>query len=62
MEEINNIIYKGNSLFKINSKYILKQIFDNLKQNKLLDIIRYNKKLKRKLNKKKMIILKNIQK
>jgi len=53
MEEINNIIYKGNSLFKINSKYILKQIFDNIKQNKLLDIIRYNKKLKRKLNKKK---------
>ena len=56
MEEINNNIYKGNSLFKINSKYIWIQIFDNLKQNKLLDIIRYNKKLKRKLNKKKMII------
>ena len=37
MEKINNF------LKKIRSKYILKQIFDNLKENKLLNIIHYNK-------------------
>jgi len=62
MEEINNNIYKGNSLFKIKSKYIWIQIFENLKQNKLLDIIRYNKKLKRKLNKKKVDYIKEYSK
>ena len=45
MEKINNI------LIKIRSKYILKQIFDNLKENKLLEIIRYNKNIQNKLNK-----------
>ena len=51
MSKINNSIIKENTLKKIKSKYILKQIFDNLKQNKSLNIIRYNKKLKQKLNK-----------
>ena len=46
MEKINNF------LIKIRSKYILKQIFDNLKENKLLEIIRYNKNIQKKLNKK----------
>ena len=46
MEKINNF------LKKIRSKYILKQIFDNLKENKLLEIIRYNKNIQNKLNKK----------
>ena len=39
MEKINNI------LIKIRSKYILKQIFDNLKKIRLLEIIRYNKNI-----------------
>ena len=34
---------------KIKSKYILKQIFHNLKQNKMLTIIQYNKNLQNKL-------------
>ena len=46
MEKINNF------LKQIRSKYILKQIFDNLKENKLLEIIRYNKNIQKKLNKK----------
>ena len=31
------------SIFNIKNKYILRQIFDNLQQNKVLNIIRYNK-------------------
>ena len=46
MEKINNF------LKRIRSKYIIKQIFDNLKENKLLEIIRYNKNIQNKLNKK----------
>ena len=40
----------NNSFEKIKSKYILKQIFDNLKTNKLLRVIHYNKILKNILN------------
>ena len=36
---------KANFLILIKSKYILKQIFDNLKENKLLEIVRYNKNI-----------------
>ena len=43
---------KNNFLIKIRSKYILKKIFDNLKENKLLDIIHYNKKYQKLMNKK----------
>ena len=45
MEKVNNF------LVRIRSKYIVKQIFDNLKVNKLLEIIRYNKNIQNKLNK-----------
>ena len=39
-----------NILNDIKSKYILNQIFNNLQKNRLLDIIRYNNKLKKQLN------------
>ena len=42
---------KANFLILIRSKYILKQIFDNLKENKLLEIVRYNKNIQNILNK-----------
>ena len=42
---------KVNFLILIKSKYILKQIFDNLKENKLLKIINYNKNIQKILNK-----------
>ena len=35
---------------KVRSKYILAQIFDNLQHNKKLEIVRYNKNIKNKLN------------
>ena len=41
---------KLNFSAKVRSKYILKQIFDNLNKNKLLEIIRYNKNLRKELN------------
>ena len=50
MSEINNYSIKENILKKIKSKYILQQIFDNLKQNKSLNIIKYNKKIKERIN------------
>ena len=56
MEKINNF------LKKIRSKYILKQIFDNLKENKLLEIIRYNKNIQNKLNKKLIDFIKEYSK
>ena len=40
-----------NSLFKIRSNYMLKRIFSHLSTTRLLDTIRYNKKLQNKLNK-----------
>ena len=42
---------KVDILLKIRSKYILRNIFDKLPENKLLDIIRYNKKKQKDLNK-----------
>ena len=56
MEKINNF------LKHIRSKYILKQIFDNLKENKLLEIIRYNKNIQNKLNKKLIDFIKEYSK
>ena len=40
-----------NFLKRIRSKYILEKIMNNLQNNKLLDIIRYNKNIRNKLNK-----------
>ena len=38
------------NIINIKSKYLLNQIFDNLQKNKLLDVIRHNKKIKNILN------------
>ena len=43
MARINNDFSSNNALKKIRSKYIIMKIFDNLKENKLLNIIHYNK-------------------
>ena len=43
MARINNGFSSNNALKKIRSKYIIMKIFDNLKENKLLNIIHYNK-------------------
>ena len=43
MAEIKDNFNKNNMLKKIRSKYIVKRIFDNIKQIKLLNIINYNK-------------------
>ena len=51
MEATNKIIYKENIFKKIRSKYILRKIFSNLKENKLLQIIKYNKNIQKRLNK-----------
>ena len=40
-----------NFLVKIRSKYVLEQVFENLHEKKLLEIIRYNKNLQKKFNK-----------
>ena len=43
--------YNTTSFKKVKSNYILKLIFNNLHANKLLEMIRYNKKIQNKLNK-----------
>ena len=53
MINMNNSIFQASSWKKIKSKYILSQIFENLKQKKLLNTIRYNKNIKIKLKKNK---------
>ena len=50
MSEMDNIINKNNSLLNIKCNYILIQIFNNLKESKLLNIIKYNNFFKSKLN------------
>ena len=47
----NNTSNKKISIMQIRSKYIVKQIFDNLYKSKVFKIIRYNKTLINKLNK-----------
>ena len=51
MAEINTNSKERISIINIKSDFILKQIFENLQKNKLLNIIRYNKNLQKKLNK-----------
>ena len=51
MEVINDNSLNKNLLDLIKSKYILKQIFNHLKNKTLLQIIRYNKNLQKKINK-----------
>ena len=50
MAETNNNLNKNDNLKRIKSKYIVIRIFENLKQNKLLDIIHYNKKYQKLMN------------
>ena len=50
MDNLKSNIYNRNLLKKINNKYILKQIFDYLKQSKYLEIIKYSKMIQNRLN------------
>ena len=50
MSGVNNI-QKGCFLTKIKSKYILRQIVDNIRLKKLLEFIRYNKNIQNMLDK-----------
>ena len=52
MAELNNDYNQNSNLTKIRSKYIIIKIFDNLEGNKLLNIINYNKKYQKLMNKK----------
>ena len=48
--ETNNIELKNCSIKNIKSKYILKRIFVNLTENKMLNMIRYNKIIQKRLD------------
>ena len=48
-EELNHILPKVD-LVNIKSYYIIQKVFNNMKKNKPLEIIKYNKKLQNKLN------------
>ena len=50
MPKVNKSINSKNLLLKIKSKYILRQIFDNIQQIRKLNIIRYNKNIKKSLD------------
>ena len=52
MAEANNGINQNNMLVKIRSKYIVIKIFENLKENRLLKLIHYNKKYQKLMDKK----------
>ena len=49
--ESNNDDSKVSSWKKIKSKYILQEIFGHLNQTKILELVRYNKMIKCKINK-----------
>ena len=51
MDEINNNLKGNNVLIKVTSKYIVIKIFGILKQHRLLDLIHYNKKYQKLMNK-----------
>ena len=48
-EEVNQIKFKD-KFERVKSKYILKKIFNNLEKKKLLEIIKYNKNIKKRIN------------
>ena len=50
MSKTSKAINKRNLLLKVKSKYILRQIFDNIQYKKKLEIVRYNKNIKEKLD------------
>ena len=52
MSRLNKDYNKSSNLEKINTKYIIIKIFDNLHQNRLLNIINYNKQYQKLMNKK----------
>ena len=43
--------FKENSYKNIKSKYLLQKIFANLTENKLLEIVKYNKNIQKELEK-----------
>ena len=49
MPKANKDINNRNLLLKIRSKYILKQIFENMQHIRKLKIVNYNKNLKKSL-------------
>ena len=51
MAETNKIFSKGNAFKKIRSKFILKRLLENLPTNVLLEVLRYNKRIKKIINK-----------
>jgi len=51
MKDKVNIGINGNSLENIKSKYILQLIFFNLHENLLLQVVKYNKNIQKKLGK-----------
>ena len=51
MDEKTEKSYKRNLFSKIKSNFILKQIFNDLDKKVSLEIIRYNKRIKKRLNK-----------
>ena len=52
MSETKNNLNNNGMLIKIKNKYIKMKIFDNLKDIKLLELLRYNKKYQKLMNKK----------
>ena len=51
MSELNKNSYLKISFKKVKSNYILKEIFNDLHNNKTLEIIRYNKYIQKRINK-----------
>ena len=51
MDEKNEKSYKRNLFSKIKSNFILKQIFNAMDKKVSFEIIRYNKKIKKRMNK-----------
>ena len=62
MSETNNEVNEKNILMKVRQKRILQRIFNNLSLDKYLNIIRYNKHIKKKLKEILMIIKMNSSK